>query len=143
MNVNERVHWFLIRVTTKLGGDLVEWMKWEGLPWDVRCKWDWYFKYRAALMKVKYPRYEVTTSWGNEPANGKTLKQLLKQKVSSKKGQLTKFKSLLYQARMNWTELFPIDNEPDYQKAKAKVERIEKEYEQLIDELNKLEINNP
>ena len=131
MNVNERVHWYLIRVTTRLGGDLVEWIKWEGLPWAVRCKWNWYFKYRAALLQVKYPRYEVTCSWGNEPATGKTLEQSLRQKLSAKKGQLTKFKSLLFQARANWSELFPIEHEPDYQKAVAKIDRLEREYEAL------------
>ncbi len=139
MNVNERVHWVMIRVTTKLGGELVEWIKWEGLPWAVRCKWGWYFKYRSALLQVKYPRYEVQMTWGNEPATGKSLQQILKQKISAKRGQLTKFRGLLHQARMNWTELFPIDHEPDYQKAVAKIERLEREYQELLTQLHQHE----
>jgi hypothetical protein len=139
MNVNERVHWVLVRVTTKLGGELVEWIKWEGLPWAVRCKWDWYFKYRAALLQVKYPRYEVQRTWGNAPATGKTLRQLLMQKISAKKGQVTKFRSLLHQARMNWTELFPIEDEPDYRKAVAKVARLESECKELLTQLKEHE----
>jgi hypothetical protein len=134
-NVNDRVHWYLIRVTTRLGGDLVEYIKWEGLPWPVRCKWDWYFKYRAALLQIKYPKYHIEKSWGNIPATGKTLKQILEGKIASKKGQLTKFKSLLYQAKVNWNQIFPIDEEPDYKKAVAKIERLEKEYQELIDQL--------
>lgn len=136
MNVNDRVHWYMIKVKTKMGGDLVEWIKWEGLPWATRCKFNWYFNYRAALLQVKYPKYEVEKSWGNEPATGKTAKQILKQKVSAKKGQLTKFRSLLFQARANWDQLFPIEEDPDYQRAKAKVDRIEKEYQTLLNELN-------
>ena len=139
MNVNDRVHWYLIRVTTKMGGDLVEWIKWEGLPWATRCKFDWYFKYRAALLQVKYPKYHIEKTWGNVPADGKTAKQIIQNKISSKKGQLSKFKSLLFQAKANWNQIFPIENEPDYQKAVTKIQRLEKEYHDLLEELAKNE----
>ena len=54
----EVVHWVLIEVCKKYG-DKVEFIKWSDLPFSVRNKWDWYFKYRAALLQVKYPKYYV------------------------------------------------------------------------------------
>lgn len=61
----DSLFWFRIKVYTKRGGEMVETLYWELLPFEVRMKWDWYFKYRAALLQVKYPRFVVDCIWGN------------------------------------------------------------------------------
>ena len=56
MNVNEVVHWYIVKVLNDKR-EVVECLKWSGLKWELRIKYDWYFKYRAALLQIKYPRF--------------------------------------------------------------------------------------
>jgi hypothetical protein len=120
-NVSDVVHWYNIRVINAKR-EKVEFLSWSGLKWELRLKYDWYFKYRAALLQVKYPRYEVQTIWGNEPATGKTLEEIRKGKISSKKATITKVKNNLTgylgefeQYKMNYSEIFPITDQLKYQ----------------------------
>lgn len=40
----------------RLGGDLIESHRYNDLPMKMVMKWSWYFKYRHALLQVKYPK---------------------------------------------------------------------------------------
>ncbi|MPT35602.1 MAG: hypothetical protein E2604_11075, partial [Flavobacterium sp.] len=86
-------------------------LKWDNLPWQVRCKYGWYFKYRAALLQVKYPKYHIEQSWGVKPPDTKTTLKYLKDKIASKKRMVTKIKNALdeYTDKLESTELFGID----------------------------------
>lgn len=114
-NAIHNVHWFVIKVYDKRGGNgtLVEFLKWENMRFDIRLKYDWYFKYRAALLQVKYPKYHVDCYWGNEPAQGNQLVISLKNRITAKKRQLTQCSNKIKLYRLRWHSLFPID---DYQK---------------------------
>jgi len=122
-SVSDVVHWFNIKVINKR--EIVEFQSWSGLKWKLRLKYDWYFKYRAALLQVKYPKFEVQTYWGNEPATGKTLEEIRNAKIRAKKSKITEYKNKLEKAKTTWSSLFPIEDDIDYQRAVEKINRLE------------------
>ena len=122
-SVSDVVHWFNIKVINKR--EIVEFQSWSGLKWKLRLKYDWYFKYRAALLQVKYPKFEVQTYWGNEPATGKTLEEIRNAKIRAKKSKITEYKNKLEKATTTWSSLFPIEDDIDYQRAVEKINRLE------------------
>jgi len=121
-SVSDVVHWFNIKVINKR--EIVEFQSWSGLKWKLRLKYDWYFKYRAALLQVKYPKFEVQTYWGNEPATGKTLEEIRNAKIRAKKSKITEYKNKLEKATTTWSSLFPIEDDIDYQRAVEKINRL-------------------
>lgn len=123
-SVSDVVHWFNIKVINQRR-EIVEFLSWSGLKWELRLKYDWYFKYRAAMLQVKYPKFEVQTYWGNEPATGKTLEDIRKGKIRAKKSKITEYKNKLKKAELNWSSLFPIEDDIDYQRAVEKIKRLE------------------
>lgn len=128
------VHWFSIKVLNHKR-EVIEFYLWDNLRFKLRIKYDWYFKYRAALLQVKHPRFKVETCWGNKPAIGKTLLQFKKDKIKSKKSKITEYKNKLNLAKQNWISLFPIEDDPFYQKAEMKINRLENELKILQNEL--------
>ena len=113
----DSLFWFRIKVYTKRGGEMVETLYWELLPFQVRTKWDWYFKYRAALLQVKYPRYEVDMHWGNTKKTDAEAIQI-RNSIISLKGKITKISNKIgdvleetIMMRANWNQLFPIEED--------------------------------
>ena len=135
-SVYDVVHWFNIKVINNRR-DVVEFYSWSGLQWRLRLKYDWYFKYRAALLQVKYPKLEVQIQWGNETATGKTLAEIHKAKITAKKATITKYKNKLQRARETWSDIFPIEDDIHYLKAVEKINRLENEFKQLVKERSK------
>jgi hypothetical protein len=115
-SVSDVVHFFNIKVINSKR-ESIEFLSWSGLKWDLRLKYDWYFKYRAALLQVKYPKFEVQVFWGNEPATGKTLQEIIQGKIRSKKSKITEFKNKLSKFENSWSSLFPIEDDIDYNRA--------------------------
>lgn len=124
-------YYFVIRVQTKMGGDLVEFLKWSDLRFELRMKYDWYFKYRAALLQVKYPKYEVNTFWGQEKPSERTFGQIMDARIRSKKSKICEYKNKLEKAKASWSYIFPIEDDPLFQKAVDKIARLEKELTEL------------
>lgn len=124
------VHWFTIKVINHRR-EIVEFLSWSGLKWELRIKYDWYFRYRAALLQVRYPKFEVQTYWGNEQATGKTLEEIRQAKIRAKKSKITEYKNKLKKAELNWSSLFPIEDDVDYKKAVEKINRLEFELRSL------------
>jgi hypothetical protein len=124
LNVSEVVHWCKIKVINEKR-EIVEVISWSGYKWELRLKWDWYFKYRAALMQVKYPKLEVQFTWGSEPATGKTLQQIQSDKIRAKRSKISQYKNKLQKARDHWSSLFPIEDDEHYQKACEKIKKLE------------------
>lgn len=128
MNVSfDVVHYVTISVYNPKGRVLIENMFWSELRWDLRIKYDWYFKYRSALLQVKYPRYVVEFHWGHKTANGKSAKDLLTNRIRSKKAKITEYTNKLSKAESSWTFLFPIEDDLQYQKCVFKIERLNRE----------------
>lgn len=67
---------------------------WDNMPFEMLQRWKWYFEYRAALLKVQYPRIrvEVTTGFSEKK---KDLATVLKNRITSGKGEVTKWKNKL------------------------------------------------
>lgn len=135
-DISDRLHWVVIKVKTRFGsGDLVEFLKWDGLRFELRMKYDWYFKYRAALCQVKYPKYDIELSWGNEPASPKHMNDVIKGKITAKKRVITQIENSLKIAESTWIEMFPIDEHPLYMKSKGKLARLRLELASMEQEL--------
>jgi hypothetical protein len=127
-------HYVIIHVTTKFGhGDTVEFIKWDKLPWHVRNKWGWYFKYRAALAQVEYPKFHVDFTWGNydKYTEEEKAEKELKDKIAGKRRMITKLNNAIIESQEEWNELFPIEEYPVYKKVLAKKKRYESELEEL------------
>lgn len=131
----EVVYYFNIQVLNPKR-DIVEHLSWSGLKWELRLKYNWYFKYRAALIQVKYPKFEVQIFMGNEPAQGKTLQQLEQSKIKSKKAKITEYKNKLQKAKESWSSFFPIEEDELYKKAANKINRLELELISLCNNIN-------
>ena len=141
MSTNENLFYYKIEVYngSHPGTGIKTRLIWKDLPWEVRIKWTWYYEYRAALLKVENPRSKVVENWGSYKKEGKSRIEFLKTKVSSAKGQVTKILNLLEKAESSWNELFPIYEDPIYQKALIKLnDKVEKLIEAKL-ELNRYE----
>lgn len=132
-DVTDVVHWYTIKVIDN-HRNVIECLCWSKLPWEVRTKWAWYFKYRAALLQVKYPRFNVESYWGHEPAQGKGLEQIVKNKIKAKKAKVTEYKNKLELAKKTWNFLFPIEQDESYIKAVQKINKLEFELRALESE---------
>ena len=106
-------------------------LSWEDLPFPIRMKYDWYFKYRAALLQVENPRADIQIFSWKSHAQGRSEKNILAGRIRAKKAKITEYRNKLAKAEKAWTDLFPITEDPLYIKALAKVKRLESEYEQL------------
>lgn len=102
-------------------------------------KWKWYFKYREAILRVKYPKAYIELRTGPYdyilPKN--ELQKKLKNNLSAAKRKLTEFKNKITYERENWNELFPIEEHPKW----ADIEKKLNYYKERVDLLN-AELNN-
>lgn len=128
--------YWIITVNTKFGnGERVEFLKWEDYSFEQFSRWKWYFKYRAALLQVQYPKYHVESSWGKKESEGRTKEDILKSRIRSKKAKITEFTRKLNKAVETWDQLFPIENDLMYKKAVGKLDRLKMELLELQNEL--------
>lgn len=96
------------------------------LPFEVICKWKWYFEYRAALYKVKNPRHvvELTTGSYDFIPTIDQEKKRLRDKIIGKKATITKYENLLQKAKDTWNLLFPIEDDLHYKKCVLKIDKL-------------------
>lgn len=132
------VHWVRITVYQPHNrSEIINTILWTNMMFEHRCKWDWYFKYRAALEQIKYPRAKVEFCWGNKPAEGKSLLQIKMDRFASRKREITKISNAItkHEQHMSRLLIWEKDNDVQYQKALSKLERVKNEYHQLEEEL--------
>jgi hypothetical protein len=67
---------------------------WDSMPFEMLQRWKWYFEYRAALLKVQYPRIRVEVTTGLSEKK-KDMATVYKNRITSAKSQLTKSKNKL------------------------------------------------
>lgn len=115
-------HWVKIVAFDPLRRDERIVLRWGNMAFHQRTKWDWYFKYRSALMQVQHPRWEVEYTWGSEDATGKTYEQIRAQMIAIHRGKITRWenkakalKSIIERMENDHSELWPITENPDYQ----------------------------
>jgi hypothetical protein len=127
----DMLHWVRIKVYSNHYRQIVEQLYYDRLPFNLRMKYDWYFKYRAALLQVKYPRYHVEFTWGKEaPIHPEDIRRINLRKEISLKAKITKATNVLNRCladyrtwKENYSELFPMETHPTY---KMFIETIKK-----------------
>jgi len=121
-----------LRVQTRQGnGENIAFHKWEGLTGDQLVRWSWYFKYRQALYRVKYPRSYSTISEFKYVPSGPVLCKKLYNQWLGKKRKVSEWKNKVKKAEEQYDQLFPIETHPVYAKALLKLERLKQEFEEI------------
>lgn len=126
------VHWVKIIVKDENHNQL-KGLLWEGLPFQTRSKFDWYFKYRAALIVVANPRYKVEVRWGHTlviPREEYEKKERAN-RIRSKRSLVTKMTNRLNAYKRLYNEIFPIEDDDKYKRAMAKLSLVKQELKQL------------
>jgi len=97
-------------------------------------RWKWFFDYRAALLRVKHPKayIEITSGPYQYTPPEEEVAKLIADKIRGKKAMITKVENRINQAKQEWNELFPIEENMHYQKALFKLETLNKELQELI-----------
>lgn len=140
--------YYKIRVKPSYHGDILEQYIWKDMSFDVYTKWQWYFRYRAALLQVKYPRFKVEESYGAQdyvPANLQ-LHQLRnkmiarKRKITILNNKMEQVKARMERAKSTWAEIFPIEDSAHWKEAVQFIsDTLQKVYE-LENEIELMEI---
>lgn len=145
--LHKNIYFFKIEVyTRKFGGDFIEKMYWTGYSLDWLTKWRWYFKYRAALLQIKYPRYNVEIYWGKKEAEEKEDEKVIKERqlkkdITTAKRMITKYKNAIKKYEdLESKKLIPNLENPRYLKSlntlskyKLKLKTLKEAYSSLKD----------
>jgi hypothetical protein len=110
---------------------------WKGYKFETFTKWRWYFRYRAALIQVKYPtRYvelrEFDYQYIPEAAE---LKKRQLDLIIGNKGKLTKTQNNLAAYVKNWDSLFPISDDETFIYTTAKIAEMKEKIRKLESQL--------
>lgn len=142
MKVEPKTYYHSIKVKIEHNGDVIKHLYWDNFQLHQVTKWRWYFNYRAALLQVQYPKGIIDHNWGAVPANKKTAKVILRNRMIAQKRKITEYKNKLQKAEDSWNQIFPITDDPMYKKCEEKIEKHQLELSKLkieIHELNNLD----
>lgn len=93
--------------------------RWDNLRFDLLTKYEWFFRHVAAKFQLSNPQKVVYFSYyrtvANNPIN--IERKQIQDKIINLKGRITKDKNNLQKAIEAWNQLFPIEQDPQYQKA--------------------------
>ncbi|PXW06484.1 hypothetical protein C8D70_12516 [Chryseobacterium sp. CBTAP 102] len=136
---NNSIYFFEATVyTKKFGGVFIEKKYWYGYNIDWFQKWNWYFKYCAALLQIKYPRYDVDIKWGAKKPelveDFNILKQRkAKQDITTCKRMITKYENAILQYKeIEQLKLIPDWENPKYLKALTTLDKYKDRLSELI-----------
>lgn len=107
-------------------------IKWEDLTFELFHKYKWFFEYKYALLRIKYPKNLIVKEQFKRDLNAEEKNDVLKNKISGKKRTITKYKNKLKLAEEQWNRLFPIEDDNMYQLATSKISRLESELNILL-----------
>ena len=131
-----KLYWCKIRVYDDRGRayGIKECKIWDDLQFNLISKYRWYFDYRAALLKVQYPKCEVEIKTGSKEPNKKTVQDFLKDKITGKKRMITKLSNEI-KLHKNWliaNNIFGIDGDDGrLEKSKIKLQKYIQELQEL------------
>lgn len=112
----------------------------KDFPFQLFMKWQWLFRYRAALYQVQNPKHHVdltTSSYDFVPPVEMQIKSLTN-KIAARKRIITQWQTKVKSLEAEWNQLFPIEEQEFHIKSLAKIEKALNEYHQLVHELNNL-----
>ncbi len=103
-------------------------------------KWKWYFLYREALLRVKYPKAFIQLTHG--PYDYILPEEEYRKKVHglllAAKRKRTEFRNKLSYAIKNWNEIFPIEDHPYWKKIQEKQNWYENQVLKLQEEYDSI-----
>lgn len=105
--------------------------RWEGFRLKQLTKWKWYFEYRYALLRIKYPKNHILKGSYDYDAPADIQLINLKNRITAKKRKISEINNKLQLAIDNWNELFPIEENELFIKAVDKLKRLNNELQQL------------
>jgi hypothetical protein len=113
----------------------------QDLPFDTFLKFNWYFKYREALLRVQHPKYYIRLAAGDYEFILPAVEHIkrLKNLIAAKKRKTTEINRRISVTRKQWRELFPLEEYDNYKKAVTKLEHLAKIIQMLEQELASLE----
>lgn len=145
INTNEEfAHCCKIYVGKHQGNKLVYYYKCD-MSFDFFMKWKWYFEYRAALLKVEFPRLNVWCDFVSykKVIPSEAYHKKLKNLVSSRKGKITEFRKKIEDAKAKWEMveqnlLFKtsLEDDPLYKKVEARLQSHIMNLKEAQDELD-------
>lgn len=146
MNLSTQLHRITIKVLKGYNPhDTLEKVCWDGLSNQLMIKYRWYFEYRQALLKVKYPRKKVDmVHFRYQPETVSEKEQAatrLNNLIVARKRKITEITRKIEEAKSSWTELFPLEDHPNYQRAMDKLCRLKSEqaeYQTKLDVLSQM-----
>lgn len=100
----------------------------KGFRFKTFMRWQWYFRYRAALFQVQNPKYYaelVTFDYEQKPTDVEIVKRR-KDVIAARRRNLTIYQNRLSDYEKAYTGLFPIADDPKHQKARRTVDNYEK-----------------
>jgi hypothetical protein len=129
-------YWYSISVRPKAGAKWIEYCCWKNYSIELFQRWKWYFKYRAALLQIKYPRYIVNQNWGAEKSTGLTKSQLEeklnKNELTTAKRMVTKITNAIEKFEVEERKkLIPNWENPKYLRTKEKLIEYKNKLEKL------------
>lgn len=110
---------FAIKIVTGSQRALAETVYFRNdLPMNLRIKYDWYFKYREALIIIKNPKNYTELSFVAYDAPKETIEQIelkrSKDKLKAAKAKVTKIENRMNLFKSEYNSLFPIQEDPIY-----------------------------
>jgi hypothetical protein len=128
---NSKLHSICVYVRKGGGREVIFFMK--DMTGSFKIKWMWYFNYRAALYQVKNPRAVIVIDHGiyDHVPKEEFLAKILRDKIRNRKGKITEWEGKVKRFKENWNSLFPIEENPSYKSALARIERAKQEKENL------------
>lgn len=129
MYVAQTMKFYIVIRVTNLKHEQIYFKIWDNMPFEMANKWNWYFKYIAALLQVKYPKFKVELTPGSEIAEPDSIiaERHATNKIRAKKAKITEIENKIKLARENWNDLFPIYDHPSYKKAVEKLNTLKNE----------------
>ena len=139
------MYYFSINLMTKkFGGESLKYLRWEGYRLEWLTKWKWYFDYRAALLKVENPKYDVVCNWGKFETEVKedqkvvTIRKLKKDIVTAKRMKTKYFNAIEKYKLEQEKVLIPDWENIAYKKALDKLDFYTSKLKELQDKINEL-----
>ncbi len=127
--------------TKKFGGVFVEKKYWYGFNIEWFQRWNWFFKYNAALLQIKYPKYDVDVKWGAKKPDLIEDFNVLKHRKAKKdittcKRMITKYENAISQyIDIQQQTLIPDWENSKYQKALLTLEKYKSRLAELKEAL--------
>lgn len=140
-NYKEMFHFTIRLFEKKYGCKPIQLLRWEGYTVQWLTKWRWYFDYRAALLKVQYPKYHVDVFWGAfdsqiETDVAKVKKIRLKKDLTTAKRMKTTYFNAIEKYKEEQSKLLIPDWENSkYLKALKKLDFYTNKVESITKEL--------